>query len=432
MDNLKNSRRAFLQQAAVAAPVLAQLLAVRRALADELPAGLTASSQIPLFERLGDAYSLDPEVIYLNHASIGTIPRSVQAAHGRYLEICERNPWLYMWSGAWAESRQQVRERSARLLGCSISEVAFTHNTTEAFNLLAQGLELGPSEEVLFSSLNHTGASACWFHMAKIRGFRVRRFEFPLGELPGLSKGDVVKIYSEQIRSETRVLVLPHVDNTVGLRHPVKELAEAARSRGVKFVAVDGAQTVGMIPVDVPSLGVDVYAASPHKWLQAPKGLGLTYVRQESQQHLRPMWVTWGQKEFAGSARIYEDYGTRNLPEVLTLGDAIDFQQHLGAAAKEASHRALWEYVREAVESSRRLVWRSPTSWDLSAALYAIEVVGASSREVFDRLFQDHGFVFRPFSGQGLNTVRLSPNVANTPTQLDRALAEMVRSSSVG
>ncbi len=427
MHDCESSRRTFLKRVglgALAAPALAELAAVRDAFADRLQADSRAGEPVvePLGDRLRAAYSLDQGITYLNHASIGTVPVRVQEAHRRYLEICERNPWLYMWGGDWNQPREAVRGGAAGLLGCEASEVAFTHNTTEAFNLLAHGLPLAAGDEVLFSSLNHSGASACWSHMASERGFSVRRFEFPLREVPGLSTDDVVTVYTEQIRPETRVLVFPHVDNMVGLRHPVAELAAAARAEGVRFVAVDGAQTAGMIPVDAGGMGVDVYAASPHKWLQSPKGLGLTYVRKRIQQELRAMWVTWGQKAWQGSARKYEDYGTRNLPEVLALGDAIEFQQHLGAAVKEAHHRSLWEHARAAVAASPRLIWRSPVTWELSAALWAVEVRGASSKEVFERLFREQGFVFRAFDLADFNTVRISPNVANTTRDIDRLI----------
>lgn len=421
MDDPVPSRRGFLKQAgaSLAAPILAQLFAARSSFADELAGGQVSGSE-DTFSELRGAYGLDADITYLNHASIGTIPRSVQKARQRYLEICEGNPWLHMWGGAWDEPREEVRRKAAELLRCGSAEVTFSHNTTETFNLLARGLPLGRGDEVLMSSLNHTGASACWDHAAEEKHFRVRRFDFPVLETPGLTQDDILNLYDQQMTRRTRVLVVPHVDNTVGLRHPVRELAQLARSRGVRYVAVDAAQTVGMLPLDVGSLGVDVYATSAHKWLQAPKGLGLAYIRREIQDQVRPLWVTWGQERWRGSARVFEDYGTRNLPEVLTLGDALDFQHSLGEEAKQRHHRRLWEHAKAVVDEHPRLTWRSPTRWDLSAALYAIEVKGEKSQDVFQRLFRQKGFVFRPFATAGLNTLRLSPNVANTVEELDR------------
>jgi selenocysteine lyase/cysteine desulfurase len=100
---------------------------------------------------LRDRYLLDPGVTYFNHGSIGTIPRVVQDARSAYLDLCETNPWLYMWGGAWEEPRELVRRKAADLLGCDAVELAFTHNTTEGFNTLAGGLALGPGDQVLFA-----------------------------------------------------------------------------------------------------------------------------------------------------------------------------------------------------------------------------------------------------------------------------------------
>jgi len=374
------------------------------------------------FRELRDAYMIGSDVLYFNHASIGTIPRAVHDARVRYLELCETNPHLYMWGEPWQAPKEEVRRKGADLLGCAPEEIAITHNTTEGFSLMAQGLPLGPGDEVLFSSLNHSGASVGWQHHGARRGYSVRRFEFPILDLPGMSARDVVDAYVAEIRPETRVLVFPHVDNIVGLRYPVRALADAARAMGVEFIAVDAAQSVGMIPVDVTAMGIDFLATSPHKWVQAPKGLGMLYVRRAAQEHLSPMWISSGQARNRGTAGIYDDYGTRNLAEVLTLGDAIDFQQRLGAAAKEARHRAVWRRMREAVESSPRLTWHSSRDWSLSCALWGIEVNGQSSADLSSRLFREHGLVFRPFHVQGLESMRISPNVNTTDAEIARFL----------
>ncbi len=415
-------RRVFLKQLASLAGVVGfeRLLAADRAFSAEV-------NDVPLLNADGassaslrDRYLLSPAVTYFNHGSIGTIPRAVHQAHIAYLETCETNPWLYMWGGAWEEPREQVREKAADLLGCQPLEIAFTHNTTEGFNTLANGLPLGPGDEVLFSSLNHPGASVCWNHHSAVRGFSVKRFDFPILDVPGLGEQTILETYDRHITPKTRVLVIPHVDNIVGLRYPVRELSALAKSKGVEIVAVDGAQSAGMLDVNLGDLGVDIYCASPHKWLQAPKGLGLMYVRRDLQDSLRPLWVTWGQERWKGTARVFEDYGTRNLPALLTLGDAIDFQLQLGAAAKQARYRSLWERFRAQADASRHVIWRSPTSWSRSAALFALEIRNADSQKVFDYMYGEHGFVFRPFRTQGLNTVRISPNVYNNETEITR------------
>jgi selenocysteine lyase/cysteine desulfurase len=407
-----NDRRSFVRTLAggATASALASLAAARGAFAESL-AALAGGLQEHGFAGLGDAYMLSPDVLYLNHASIGTIPRAVYEARARYLTLCESNPHLYMWGEAWQAPKEEVRAKAAALLRCTTEEVAITHNTTEGFNLLAQGLALQPGDEILFSTLNHSGASVPWRQHGARRGYSVRQFEFPIPDIPGMTAQDVVDTYAAQVRPETRVLVFPHVDNIVGLRYPVRALADAARARGVTYIAVDAAQSVGMLPVDVSAMGVDFLATSPHKWLQAPKGLGLFYARRAVQEKLAPMWVSSGQARFRGTAGIYDDYGTRNLAEVLTLGDAIDFQQELGAEAKAARHRAVWQRMRDFVGASPLLTWRSSRDWELASGLYGIEVNGQSSAGLLERLGRERGFVFRAFRVQGIDSMRISPNV---------------------
>lgn len=418
-------RRAFIKQLAsmAGASGLGSLLALDEAFGAGLRSLSSTSADEASWAALRERYLLAPEVVYFNHGSIGTIPRIVHEAQVAYLRACESNPWLYMWGGSWDEPREIVREKAARLLGCAPQELAITHNTTEGFNTLAAGLDLGPGDEVLFSSLNHAGASICWQHYAEVKGFTVKTFDFPILDIPSMNADDVLDVYDRHIGRRTRVLAFPHIDNIVGLRYPVKELTALAKSKGVEVVAVDGAQSVGMIDVDVTDAGVDVCSASPHKWLQSPKGLGLFYVRREVQERIRPMWVTWGQARWQGTARLFEDYGTRSLPEVITLGDAIDFQDELGSEAKLARYRQIWERFLAAADGSERVIWRSPRDWDRSASLFALEIRDSSSQAVFDRMHREDGFVFRPFQTQGLNTIRISPNVYNSEEEIDRFFA---------
>ena len=420
------SRRSFLAAlgGASAASILPGFLRAEDRLTTELQR-LAETPVLPDGAELRDLYLLGPEVVYLNHASIGTMPRAVRDARDRYVDLCETNPWLYMWSGAWDEGRASARASVAALMGASPERVALTHNTTEGFNVLARGLEpggrpLGPGDEVLFSSLNHDGASIAWRDEARRRGFGVRSFRFPHADAPGLSAGEVAELHLREIRPETRVLVLPHVDNVVGIRHPVAALAEGAHARGVEVVAVDGAQTVGMLPLDVEGSGVDAYAGSPHKWVQSPKGLGVLWLSPALQPHVQPLWVTWGQERWEGTIRVFEDYGTRNLPEVLALGDAADFQQALGMAEKVRRLRRLRGRLKDRVDGSARLEWRSPRRWEDGASLMAVHLRDREAPAVAAWLYREAGIVVRAFGGPDTNHLRVSPNIMTSDAEIDR------------
>lgn len=371
--------------------------------------------------RLREQYMLSGDLIYLNHASIGTVPRSVHRAHAGYLELCETFPSLYVWGSVWREVMEDTRAAAAELLTCAPDDLAITHNTTEGFNVLAHGLPIGAGDEVLFSSLNHPGASVAWRGVAARRGYSVRDFTVPLDQVPSLTVDDVVALHEEAVGPNTRVLVLPHVDNMVGLTHPLPEIAAAVRARGVDFVVVDGAQSAGMIPVDLEASGVDAYSMSPHKWIQSPKGLGLFWVSSQIRDHLPRMWYRTSGDRIRGSARKYEDYSTRAWPAVVALGDALDFQASLGEDEKGRRYARLWRHVHERTQTDERLRWRSPTDPALRSVLMSVEVVGARASALVAPLLEERGVVVRGFAPP-LNAVRISPNVATTGEELTRAL----------
>jgi isopenicillin-N epimerase len=425
---MMTDRRAFLRRMTAGAAA-AGLLDARALFAADLAHARDRFAAASPFDGLADDYLLAPDVLYLNHGSIGTIPRVVHTARQRYLDLCETNPWLYMWGDAWTEPREDVRSLAAAYMRCSPAEIAFTHNTTEGFNLLAQGLPLRAGDEVLFSSLNHSGASNPWTHHGAVRGYSVRRFDIPLAAVPALTVDELVERHVREITDRTRVLVIPHIDNTAGVQHPLREIAAAARARGVEFIAVDGAQALGMLPVDVTAAGIDVYAASPHKWLQAPKGLGLLYVRASIQSAIHPMWVSSGQGQGRGTASVFEDYGTRNVAEVLTLGDAIAFQQALGEDAKLARYRALRDRLLQATEASSHLRWHSPRDPALSSSIVLMEVVDRPSGALFDQLYRESGVVFRAFRTPEVDAGRISPNVQTTDVEIERFLTLVERAA---
>ncbi len=362
-------------------------------------------------------YSLGTNIKYLNHGSTGTIPNIVQEAHQDYLKLCESNPWFYMWSGAWNEEVEKVRAKAAQYINAEVDEVSFPHNTTEVFNVLALGLELKKEDEVLFCNFSHAGAAIPFHRHSKNLGYSVKTFDIPHDNLSSITKKDILALYEENITSKTKLVVIPHLDNTFGIRQPVKEITTLARSKGVEFIALDTAQTMGMIPIDVKDLDVDVIGTSAHKWIQAPKSISVAYFSKRIQDRINPMFVTWGQARWKDSARKFEDYGTRNLAQVLTLGHALDFQMSIDQKASEEKFYSLWKFSKELSLENQNTVWRSPSSWELSGSLFVIELKNRIPSEFADEAFQGSGYVFRPFDAY--STIRISPNLATTEEEIE-------------
>jgi selenocysteine lyase/cysteine desulfurase len=321
-------------------------------------------------------------------------------------------PSKYMWGG-WRKDKELVREKAAALLKVSPEEIALIHNTTEGMNIVAASMEMAPGDEVLLVDHEHPSGTVPWRYWQETKGIKLVRPKLPI--LPS-SPTEIVDLYRSAITPRTKVISMCHMVNTNGMILPVKEVSEMAHSRGI-LVAVDGAQSAGMFRFDLHDLGCDYYAASSHKWMFSPKGVGIFYARKESQPHIRPLIVASGYQD--KSVRRFENYNTRNLPEVLGLGTAIDFSNMIGMERKEARIFELKKYFREKISSRSYFKIKTPAPDSLSSGITTVELEGQDVREVEKKLSQNYGINCRPMSSFGLNGLRISLSVFNTKKDVD-------------
>ncbi len=421
----ETTRRGFVTStvgALGAGALLASLgTATRNAIADELA---TAADDLAFWRLVQNQFRLDPGLLYFNNASLGPSPALVADATEHYRRKLDAFPSRWMWGG-WTEEFEAVRTKAAELLGASAEEIALIHNTTEGMNLVAFSLDLKPGDEVIVADHEHYSGTIPWEYWQVPKGVRLVRPTLPL--IPSEPE-EIVEVYRRAITSRTRVISMCHVVNTNGMILPVKEVSEIARARGI-LVAVDGAQAPGHIPVDLHDLGCDFYAASAHKWLFSPKGVGVFYARHESQALLRPLIVAHGWED--ESIRRLENYNTRNLPEVLGLGVAFDFQNLLGPERRSARILELKRQFRGHLQDDPAFKIKTPTGDRLSAGIQTVEIVGRDVRDVASTLAERYRIDCRPMSSHGLNGLRISLSVFNSEDQID-VLAAALREVSIG
>ena len=423
---MQNTRRSFIS-GSVAAFSGAALLAATDLETPADGAGIFAAASAA--DDLGRDYwrlvqrqfRLEPGLHYLNNASLGPSPALVADATDTFRRQLDAFPSRYMWGG-WSAEKEAVRSKAAALLGASAEEIAIIHNTTEGMNLVASSLDLEPGDEVIAADHEHPSGIIPWQYWQEPKGVRLVRPTLPI--LPS-EAGEILEVYRQAITPRTRVISMCHVINTNGMILPVKEVSAMARARGI-VVAVDGAQAPGMINVDLDDLGCDFYAASAHKWLLSPKGVGIFFARQEAQKLLKPLIVARGWED--ESVRRLENYNTRNLPEVLGLGVALDFQRLLGPGRRQARIYELKHFLRQAITDDQAFVVKTPASDELSAGITTVEVAGRDVLEVARTLAEHHRIDCRPMMSHGLNGLRISLSVFNSEDQVDllmSALREM-------
>jgi isopenicillin-N epimerase len=289
-------------------------------------------------DSLKSHFLLDPRVVFLNHGSFGACPRPVFETYQRWQRELERQPVEFLArraEGLMAETRTRL----AGTLGCQADEVVYFPNPTTAINMVARSLELGPGDEILATDHEYGAMDRTWRFICQNHGARYVRLHIPL---PVTSQSDFVERLWSGVNPRTRAVFLSHITSQTALKFPVEAVCERARRAGLLSI-VDGAHAPGQIPLDLTTLGADLYTGACHKWLCAPKGASFLYARREVQPLLKPLVVSWGWESDKPSASTYIDHhewqGTRDLAAFLSVPAAIDFQaQHDWTAVRQRCH----------------------------------------------------------------------------------------------
>ncbi|NQU12434.1 aminotransferase class V-fold PLP-dependent enzyme [bacterium] len=425
-------RREFIKSVAVGLAAIGFFPRISRAAGDDLDAlrrELTGGPDKDApWERIRQEFLLAPGLIHLNCGSLGATPRLVLEAVSGYLRELESDP-VHNLYGPMGAAMEGVRRHAATFLGANESEVTITRNTTEGMNLIATGLKLSAGDEVLTTNHEHAGGLSGWQHVAERDGVKIVQVKLPA---PAPNRQAILDLLAAAITPRTRVCSVSHVETITGLQMPLQAIAAITRPQDILLVA-DGAQAPGMLAVNVAALGVDAYASSSHKWMLAPKGSGLLYIRRAAQDRIRPVSLRAGYAVYTGAS------GTRNVPHILGHGLAMDFHDAIGRDRVEARCRELQQRLRTRLENVPGLRILTPREPALSSAMLTVALTKGRSAAVADRLFKERRIVVKvvpstlvvdpAIAPQDYNALRFSTHVFNSEAEIDAtadALAEMM------
>ena len=355
------------------------------------------------WDAVGKHFLFEDDLIMMNNGTVGPMPRPVFNSVVRAFRLQVSNPFdVYNYL---PRMREDVRRRVAEFVGASPDEIALTANTTEGINFVAGGLDLKEGDEVLISDMEHPAGTHPWRLKEKRYGISVRQVS--LG-LPPRSVDEFVGGFEKAVSVRTRVISVSHTVYLSGLIAPLKELSRMARDKGILVVA-DSAHGIGMLDLDLHDLGVDFFATSPYKWLGAPTGVGVLYVRKEVQDRVWPTVASSGW-DTDKSARRFETLGQRSDALVVGLGEALDFQNRIGKSRIERRIKALSGYLKRELKKIPGV--RLHTSEDpyLSGGLTVFSAVGLDPARVVDYVREKHNLVVRTVGStdKGTYGVRVS------------------------
>ena len=368
------------------------------------------------WEHVRQQMLLDPKIAYLNTGTLGACPRPVFQTTLETWKQLEGNPAIRGFR-TLLPLAEQTRERAADLLKADTGEIALMQNTTEGLNLVACALQFKPGDEILITNHEHPGGRVGWEYLEKYHQIRITRIDL---DHQFLSADEIVEKFRRRITRNTRVLSVAHVLYTTGLKMPIRQLSHLAHEHGLLMV-VDGAQVPGMLRVDLKHLACDVYASSSHKWLLAPKGTGLLYIRREVQDQLRPVSLEGGFHAYSGHI------GTRNVPALIGHGTAILWHQSLGEDQVEKRVLELSRYCYRRLQAFKRLRFLRPLDPELDSGMVAFSPLDIKNVELARKLEEQHIIVkIVP----KLNGIRISTHVYNREKDIDR-LVEALHAAGI-
>ena len=361
-------------------------------------------------------FLIPADEVYLNNGTVGSSPapvlRAIFDGYNTTEKMDQQDPEDYpIWGyAAWNEFRDPL----AAFVGCTRDEIAMLRNATEANSYIANGVDMKAGDEVLMTDQEHPGGEQPWQLRAKRYGSVVKKITLPK---PVQNPAQVLNLFNDAIGPRTRVLFFSHITTVTGVVLPAKELCGLARSKGV-LSAVDGAHVPGMMRLNVKDLGCDMYSASPHKWLQAPKGSGFLCVRDEIIDRLWNTIATEGWDEPQLRAERFQRIGSSNVPALWGLRAAIQVANQIGMDRIESRHRQLCDYVLGEMIKRRAESWTSPDA-SLRCAIATVNVPPIQRMDLENWLWKTHKIRIR---GGDPNKLRLSTPYYLQKKEIDRFL----------
>lgn len=378
-------------------------------------------------------FMIDPQEIYLNSGSFGSLHRRTFDAFVNGLRTFELNPTMnhrVFWDLADA-----AHASLGGLLGAPGEDLAFTSNVTASMNMAILGLDWQPGDEIVASDHEYGSIDYCMHHAEQRWGLAVRRAPIPR---PPAGPQDIVDAFAAAITERTRLLVCSHIFSRTGCIAPIRTLAELAHERGA-LLASDGAHAPGMIPLDLADSGCDLYGGNCHKWLCSPKGVGFLYARPEVQERLHHIVVGWGYRPEGptrgddGGLLIgakpfmwgLEQWGSRDLPSLAALPVAVDVQQQIGRERIAARGRQLTAYLRQRLEATGWARCLAPSAPGMSGSLTAYHLTGFGDLDLRERLYERYR-ITAPAAREGdRHWLRVSTHLYNTFAEVDALLGAL-------
>lgn len=417
------NRKQFLRRTAVATAGLSLLDMMEPLQAEVFKTQLNRVEHVPAAALAGDEdfwalireqYTTSANMINLNNGGVSPQPKPVQDAHIRYYQYCNEAPSYYMWR-VLDQGREPLREKLANLAGCSAEEIALNRNTTEGLNTIIFGLNLKAGDEVVLSKYDYPNMMNAWKQREKRDGIKLNWVDF---DLPEENEDVIVQKFAAAITPKTKIVHITHMLNWTGQILPARKIADVAHAKGCEVI-VDGSHSFVHIDYKIPDLDCDYYATSLHKWLCAPFGTGMMYIKKGK---VKNVWALLSAPiPDADNIGKFESIGTRSFAAEMAVGNAVDFQYLIGSKRKEERLRYLKNYwCSKALKDVPGFKLNTSLKDSFSCAIANFSIEGKKPEDIDTRLWDKWRIHTTTVNHEKIHGVRVTPHVYTSLYDLDR------------
>ena len=370
------------------------------------------------WSEVAQAFTVDRSLVNFNNGGVSPSPSFVQEAMKRHLDFSNLAPSHTMW--AVLEPQQEaVRKRMAREWGVDPEEIAITRNASESLQILQLGYDLNRGDEVLTSTQDYGRMRTTFMQRERREGIVLKQIELPV---PAEDDAEVVRLFEEGITEKTRLILMCHMINLTGQILPVKDVVKMARRYDIPVI-IDGAHALAHFDFKISDLKCDNYSTSLHKWLFAPHGTGLLYVRRNVIPDVWPLMAA--RDHMDGDIRKFEEIGTHPAANHLAIAEALTFHQGIGSKRKTERLvylRDLW--VNRLLEHDRIRVHTSLKP-GFACGIANVQIVGEDMVALRDWLWNEHRIITVSINHAQFQGLRISPSVYSTLEEVDRFIEAM-------
>ena len=393
--------------------VAEQLETVRKASrAVEHLSATEVSTNEEYWKTIAAAFAISRRTMNLNSGWTSPSPRLVTEAFVRYKHHEDAtSPTMWQMLEPQAET---IRAGLADLFGCDANEIAITRNASESLQILLFGIDLRTGDEVLATTQDYPRMLTALRQREMREGPRLRLVKIPLAPE---NTDDIVDAIDSAITPRTRLILISHVINITGQIMPVREICDLARSKGIEAV-VDGAHSFAQLDFKRDDLQCDYFGSSLHKWLYAPKGAGLLYVRKDRIGDVWPLMAADDSDRL--NIRKFEEIGTHSSATRLSIGEALLFHEAVGAKRKEERLRFLSSYWMERLWGVEGIKFNTSFDPGQFCAIANFRVDGTDPREITEHLMSKHRIIATPIVHDEFSGIRITPNLFTKLEELDR------------